>query len=354
MRRLFLLALIGLGVAAAAAAASSGRVQRATRFTLAGLATGPATFHDTVLSSQRRLQAARRAGAWGGSVAASDGEVLQLFVSDSYPVDPTVTQSLADFMVQLYHGDELAKAVVYVAPIDEVQSICGVGAGGCYDPGSENIVVPGDPLPDGTTKETILVHELGHNLARNRLNPPWSTVDWGTKRWATAMNVCARTAAGTAIPGDEGANYRLNPGEALAESYRVLNFDKQAWPNWTTLAPLVVDPSFAPTPAALEGLKEDVLDPWTGPTVTSWSGRVASAGRAARRVIATPLDGSFSVKLVGHAPQGASISIVDTRTGKLLVKGARRAGTTVCGLRKLTLVVRAAKTGSFSATYATP
>ena len=182
-----------------------------------------------------------------------------------------------------------------------MQSICGADAGGCYDPSNETIVVPGDPLSDGTTKETILVHELGHNLARNRLNPPWPAVDWGTKRWATAMNVCTRTAAGTAFPGDEGANYRLNPGEALAESYRVLNFDKQTWPSWTVLAPLIVDPSLAPTPAALDALKEDVLDPWTAPTVASFGGRVASIKRAASHVVATPLDGSFSVKLVARA-----------------------------------------------------
>jgi hypothetical protein len=178
-------------------------------------------------------------------------------------------------------------------------------------------------------------------------------VDWGTKRWATAMNVCTRTAAGTAFPGDEGANYRLDPGEALAESYRILNFDKQAWPSWTVLAPLIVDPSFAPTPAALDALKEDVLDPWTGPTVASFGGRVASVKRAATHVVATPLDGSFSVKL-SRAPQGASVSLVDTRTGKLLAKGTRRISFTVCGQRKLSLLVRAAKTGVFSATYATP
>jgi hypothetical protein len=353
VRRLILLGLIGLGVAAGAAVARPASVHRAARFQLSGLTTGPATFRDTILSPSRRLQAARRAGEWGGNVTASDGELLQLYVSDTYPVDPTVTQSLADFMVQLYHGDELEKAAVYVAPLDEVQLICGLGAGGCYDPSNENIVVPGETLPDGTTKETILVHELGHNVARNRMNSPWDTVDWGTKRWATAESICTRTAAGTAFPGDEGANYALNPGEAFAESYRILNFQKQAWPDWTVLAPIVVDQSFYPTPADLDALTQDVLDPWTGPTVASWSGRVASTGRAVRHVIQTPLDGSFSVNL-GRAPAGASITLVDTRTGKLLARGARRASTTVCGQRALSLVVRAAKPGSFSATYATP
>jgi hypothetical protein len=351
VRRLLLLGLIGLGVAAGAAVATPASVNRAARFRLSGLSSGPAVFHDTILAGSRRLQDARRAGEWGGSVTANDGEVLKLFVSDTYPVDAAVTQSLADFMVQLYHGDELATVVVYVAPFDEVQSICGAGAGGCYDPSAESIVVPGDVLPDGTTKETVLVHELGHNVARNRLNAPWSAVDWGTKRWATAENICARTAAGTAFPGDEAANYRLNPGEAFAESYRILNFQKQAWPTWTVLAPIVVDQSFYPTASDLEALKEDVLDPWTGPTVSTWHGRLA---RVARRIVQTPLDGSFSVKLVGGAPAGSSISLVDPRSGKVVAKGARRASTIVCGRRSLALVVRTTKSGTFSASYAAP
>ncbi|HST25125.1 MAG TPA: hypothetical protein VLJ76_03965 [Gaiellaceae bacterium] len=353
MRRLLLLfGLIGLGVAAGTAAASPAPVQRAERFELSGLATGPAAFHDTVIAGSRKLAAVRRTGEWGGSITASDGEVLQIFVSDSYPVDPTVPQSIAEFMIQLYHGPEISQAIVYVAPLDEVQSICGPDAGGCYDPDTENIVVPGDPLPDGTTKETILVHELGHNLARNRLNPPWVAVDWGTKRWATAMNICARTAAGTAFPGDEGANYQLNPGEALAESYRILNFQKQTWPNWTTLTPFILDQSLYPTPAALTALQQDVLQPWTGPTVTSFSGRVVSATRVSKRVVGTPLDGSFSVKLTGKVPAGATISLAVG--GKVVAKGLRRASTVVCGARSLSILVRATKPGAFSATYATP
>jgi hypothetical protein len=352
MRRLCLLGLLCVGIASAAAPPGLAHV-RATRFRLSGLVIGPTTFHDTVLSGSRRLEAARRTGEWGGNITASNGEVLQIFVSDTYPVDPTIPQSVAEFMIQLYHGPELGQAIVYIAPLAEVQRICGIDAGGCYDPDNENIVVPGDPLPDGTTKETILVHELGHNLARNRLNPPWEAVDWGTKRWATAMNVCARTRAGTAFPGDEGANYRLNPGEALAESYRVLNFQKQTWPTWTVLAPLIVDPTLAPTPAALAALKEDVLEPWTGPTVGSWHGRVAVLTRAAKHVVATPLDGSFSVKLVGKVPAGVSIALA-LPSGRLVSQGQRRAYATVCGTHSLTILVRAKKPGAFNAVFATP
>jgi hypothetical protein len=320
---------------------------------MSGLQGGAITFHDTVLRGSRRLQAAEQAGEWGGAITASDGEVLQISVSDAYPVDPTVPQSVAEFMIQLYHGPELSLVKVYLAPLDEIQRICGADAGGCFDPDTNTIAVPGDTLPDGTTKETILVHELGHNLARNRVNPPWNALDWGTKRWATAENICSRTAAGTAFPGDEGANYKLNPGEALAESYRILNFQKQTWPNWTVLVPIIVDQSLSPTEADLAALKEDVLQPWTKSTVAGWIGRVVSAKRTVRRVVATPLDGSFSVKLT-REPKGASISLVDTKTGITVAHGARRAATTVCGQRSLTIVVKATSPGAFSATYARP
>ena len=354
VRRLLPLAAVGFALLAGTALAGpSGR--RAQPFSPAGLASGPASFRDAVLtgSRARRLQAVRRAGEWGGAVTASDGEVVQVLVSDSYPVDPALTQSLADFVVQLFHGDELAKAVFLVTPLDEIASICGPQAGGCYDPDSETIVVPGEDLPDGTSKETILVHEYGHHVARNRVNPPWSAEDWGPKRWASDEHVCARAAAGTAFPGDEGANYALNPGEAFAETYRLLNFDKQAWPTWTTLAPWNADASFYPDSAALAAAEEDVVDPWTGPAVGSWSGRIASPARPARRLLAAALDGSASARLTS-APPGASIAFVDASSGRVLAQGGRRVSFAVCGQRRLALVVRARTPGRFGVLYATP
>jgi hypothetical protein len=347
-------ALAALGGAVATAPAS---VHRAQLFTISGLARGSTSFRDTILSDtrSRRLQVARRADSWGGPVTASDGEVVNIRVSDAYPVDPTVTQSLADFVVQLYHGDELGKVVIYVAPFAELQTICGSQAGGCYDPDSGTIVIPGEnlPDPDNTSKETVLAHEYGHHVANNRINPPWVAEDWGTKRWATDAGICTRTAAGTAFPGDERANYSLNPGEAFAETYRVLNFDKEAWPNWTVLAPWNSDQSFYPNAADLEAVHEDVVTPWTAPTVATWSSRIANVARPARHVIQTPLDGSMSVKLI-RVLKGTTISIVDPATGKVLSSGARRASVTVCGKRTLTLVVRAKATGVFSATFARP
>src|SRR5439155_24542812 len=104
---------------------------------------------------------------------------------------------------------------------DEVTSICSSDADACYDPQSETIVLPGEPPPDATPVEELAAHEYGHHVANNRDNPPWDAETWGPKRWASYEGVCPRVRNGTAFPGDEGANYDLNPGEGFAESYRV-------------------------------------------------------------------------------------------------------------------------------------
>ena len=40
-----------------------------------------------------------------------------------------------------------------------------------------------------TTAASVLTHEYGHHIADSRQNPPWPSVNWGTKRWASYENV---------------------------------------------------------------------------------------------------------------------------------------------------------------------
>ena len=49
--------------------------------------------------------------------------------------------------------------------------------------------------------EAIIAHEYGHHVAANRSNAPWAALDWGTKRWATYIQVCGRARDGRALPG---------------------------------------------------------------------------------------------------------------------------------------------------------
>lgn len=305
-----------------------------------------------------RLARLRRS-SWGGPVTASDGESVTVYVSDAYPVDLAVQQRTAEFLTELYHGSELSSVTVYLAPLTEVHSICTSEAVGCYSRG--RIVATGDPLPDGTSAVNVLAHEYGHHVAGSRNNAPWNAALSGPKRWATAAHVCSREAADTAFPGDEGAHYRLNPGEAWAETYRLLNYERQAWPGWTLSPWKVVDESFYPDGAALAAARKDVLQPWRRRPPVAWSGRlqdVAPKGKPARippvsRTIVTPLDGDVAI-IVPRAPAGMMLS-VSTLGGKLLGgTDLRILPIRVCGQRRLRLTVRSKNPGPFRVSYSVP
>jgi hypothetical protein len=354
------IALLSLALAALLPASAARRLPAThpSAFRVGDLSAA-ASFRDGTLRSARSARALRQ-GSWGGPIKAADGEVVTVYVSDSYPVDPALPQSVADFLTQLYHGSELSTVRIYLAPLREVQALCGPGTSGCAD-GQGQIVATGDPLPDGTSAANVLAHEYGHHVAASRENPPWNALDWGPKRWATSASVCARTAAGTAFPGDEGANYRLNPGEGWAEVYRLANFLRQAWPGWILTDWKIVDESFYPNAIQLEAAKADALQPWKGPRKRTWSGRfrnVAPKGRPARvprvrTAISTPLDGDLTVRL-RRAPAGTTMSL-STPAGKIVVPGAHYVvSTNVCGRRVFVLTIRSKRPGRFSYSISTP
>lgn len=211
-----------------------------------------------------------RGSWWGGPIVTSTGETVTIYVSDRFSQDESIRLSWANFFAWLYHGSELPRVTIYQAPLDEVQQICGAGSAGCYSPSRQILVFPGD-VGAGADAD-IGAHEYAHHIAANRRNDPWDANDWGPKRWATVVGVCSRVAAGTAYPGDEGAHYKLNTGEAFAEAYRLLNIQRGGtWANF----PLIVDPSFAPTPDSFAAALSDVQQPWTAPESTSWDGLFA-------------------------------------------------------------------------------
>lgn len=222
-----------------------------------------------------RLSALAHAAWQGGPVTTATGETVTLYVSNRLAADEQARLSWANFFASLYHGPELSTAIIYQAPLSEVAAICGnAQAAGCYAPSSHTLVFPGDGDP--SIDADIAAHEYGHHVAASRRNDPWDANDWGPKRWASEVGVCARAAAGAVFPGDEGEHYTLNAGEAWAETFRILN--EQRGGPWAGL-PLVVDASLAPDAGALAAALADVQQPWQGPTTTSWSGRFAGAAR---------------------------------------------------------------------------
>jgi hypothetical protein len=280
---------------------------------------------------------ALRSEAWdGGLYTTSTGEHVTVEVSTAYASDPGAGQRWADFFASLVHGPELGLLTAYIAPIDEVTEICGGGdVLGCY--WNDKLVAVGEAT-DGMQATSVVTHEYGHHVAYNRNNAPWSAIDWGTKRWASTVNVCARVKSGTAYPGNEGTFYTLNPGEAFAESYRVLNEQLAGLP---LLWP-IIDPSFLPTQASLDALREDVVDPWTSPTTTTIRAKFRPHRRVWTTNLATPLDGDLTVRL----SQGSDDLQLIGDAQKVLAKaswatgGGKSVQFQICGERSLTLRVR--------------
>ena len=345
-----LLALIG--ALAAASQAFGGRDP--SQLTLAGGETRLA-YRGSVASPA--ALAHRAATAWGGRRMVAGGQTVEIHISDSYPEDEAVLQAWADYVASLVHGPEIERVTIYLGSFEEVQSVCGESALACYSPDREAIVSPIEETPNGISPHAALAHEYGHHVAANRRNPPWPAGDWGTKRWASAVNVCARTETGELVPGDQNREYERNPAEVFAETYRVLNerrLGRRETP-WQ-----IVRREFYPDAAALAALEQDVTAPWSGPTLRTVTGTFTSRGARTRRLtVATPLDGNavatlrapararFTIEL--RSPSGTLLSRATT-TGRAAIVRTR-----VCGTRTLDLrVTRVQGAGRYSVVVSTP
>jgi hypothetical protein len=245
----------------------------------------------------------------------------------------------------LPHGSELAKLQLYAANEEEVTALCGEATMACYDPVSERMVVSGQEEEiDGISRESVIAHEYGHHIANNRAGGIWPAFDAGTLRWSTYEQVCERTREGLAFPGNEGAHYWENPGEAFAQSYSQLVDPQSGW-NYS--------PLFAPNQTSLRKLREDVLDP-VEPSHSTWRfdepvgpvGRIADAiplGRVSMsRELKVPYDGRIRVHLRGDGG-GYRLTLIDPETGQVVAEenpesdGITRLRYADCGQRRLEL-----------------
>jgi hypothetical protein len=169
------------------------------------------------------------------------------------------------------------------------------------------------------------------------------------------MGICARTAAQTAFPGDEGEHYLLNPGEGFAESFRVLNETHLGLPVslWN-----VVSDIFKPNSMALADIQTDIATPWTNVTTSVIKGSFTKTGTSKTTVIATPLDGDATFTLRTPRSLKAKVSLLARNKviASTTVSGAAKiARTTICGTRSYALkVTRLSGSGSYSVTIGKP
>ncbi len=297
----------------------------------------------------RRLHRALAAG-YGGRIRTAGGTYVNVSLSGAYAPDPAVLQKWADFFAGLEHGPEIGRVTVYVAPLAEVSGICGEGSDGCYSPHPARLTVTGGD--SSSYRELVAAHEYGHHLDASRRNDPWDASTWGPKHWATWENVCHRTRIGTAFPGDEGEHYGLNPDEAWAEAYAVLN--GYQWESQT------FDDSFKPDAGALKVMRLDIHQPWNGPAVHRYRGSFARGQLRKTVRLPEPLDGRLSVKLRVRGAADVNLYTVVKGRRKLL-KRARHRGAktnlrfTICGQYPLQLqVVRRRGSGRFAMTVLEP
>ena len=231
------------------------------------------------------------AGYWGGEYRVSTGEAVTVYASNSYPVDPALGQRWADFLATLVHGAELSTVTVLLATPEQISRTCGQDAVACYSSRGAQLYAPGEDPGSDLSAEAVITHEYGHHIAANRSNAPWLALDWGPKRWASAMQVCAKARRGVLVPGAEDpVQYTENPGEGWAETYRVLN-ERKAGRSETPWQ--IVDQALYPTAAALTAAEQDVVAPWQTGTSTTQTVALTRTKKTRTFTVGAQLDGTL-------------------------------------------------------------
>src|SRR3954471_20009946 len=286
VRVLLLVVLAGLAVVPATATAR-------TPQPLVDVAPETTSFPDRVITGGPVK--AHAAVSAPKAYAAPDGTTVSVRFSDAYTENPEVAQTYVNFLGSLPHGTELAKLRILLAPPAEVQQTCGGidGVLACYDGRSHEMVVPGEQTDSssGVTTSYVVPHESGPHVAPYRTNPPFSTIDFGPKFWASYEKVCDRTLTGRLVPGAEGQYYVANPGESWAETYARLTYPNEPW-RFTRL--------LKPDAGALDAARRDVLEPWLAPATQTFRGRFTATGPDSKRFLfPLTLDGALRIKLSG-------------------------------------------------------
>jgi hypothetical protein len=350
---LFAAAVMTALMTAAAAQSAPERRLKSPELDEIGRATG--AIQDSIVRTPAQTVALAPNGYWGGQYTTSAGELVTIYASNSYVVDSALGQRWANFLASLLHGPELSTVTVLLSTPAQISRVCGSDALACYSPQGALLYAPGEDPSTDLSAEAVITHEYGHHVAANRVNTPWNALDWGPKRWASSMQVCARTKSGQLSPGAEDpVRYDVNPGEGWAETFRVLNQHRLgvAESPWE-----IVTQSLYPTAAALTAAEQDVVDPWQAGTSTAQTGAVTRTSRTRTFTLSTPLDGTLKVTLRSSAGLRLALDVYasSTRVAHAAGSGTLSRSTAVCGARTYRIRVTEVRgRGTFRLTEAKP
>jgi hypothetical protein len=266
---------------------------------------------DAPITDSQVVVKAVPSGYWGGVYRTAAGELVTVYASNAYPVDPALGQRWADFLGSLVHGAELSTVTVLIATPGEIARVCGQDAVACYSARGAFLYTPGEDPGSDLSAEAVITHEYGHHVAANRSNAPWLALDYGPKRWASSMQVCAKARRGELAPGAEDAvQYTENPGEG-----------------------------------------------WTADTTTTRSVTLSKSARTRTFTVQTPLDGTLKTTLRSSAGMRVSFDVFAAAKRVSHSVSARTVArtTTVCGARTYRLrVTELAGRGNATLTVAEP
>lgn len=337
LRASFLAALVTvLSTAAVASAQGAPALQPVSH---GNLGRAPVSIHDSVVGprsgAHRTLSSVGAFISRAPYVRAADGELVRVSASPGLQSTPASLKSYATLFASFVHSSELRSLSVYLAPLSEMRDVCGGEADSCFSPSDDEIVLVGETPPDGTPIEEIAAHEYGHHIVLRRSNRPWDAGDWGPKYWATYEGICPRVRLRTAFPGDEDSHYELNPGEAWAETNRVLNGGSDPW--------VRVDRSFAPDLTDLRLARRDILHPFRRNTDSYRRGALRAGAGPVRLHLRAPLDGTDAISV--HTSGSLDADLYLYAGGHLIGRSTRHGHgellrATGCGLGSLTVEVR--------------